>query len=203
MARTGVRDVPPPAPAVRLPTLSEGGSVEIFIEALEMALRAGEVPVGQWKTMLVSSLDQKTSAKIGKALTIENASYEEVLAALKGGVSITFCSAAEDLSSGEKGKVFEKDISTAAAKMTQLLLTVARGSNTMQEMAENIAVARLRDRLVPPLKTYIDTGKRFEMEDFVCGCEEWVRSQPGEVSCFKRPRIGNNTFFRGVATNHS
>jgi len=203
MARAGVRDVPPPTPAVRLPTLSEGGSVEIFIEALETALKAGAVPMNQWKRHLVSNISQTTLAKVGKVLLIEDATYDEVVAVLREGVSITFCSAAEDLSSGEKGKVFETDIRTAAAKMTQLLLTVARRSNDMKEMAEKIAVARLRDHLVPPLKMYVDTGRRFEMENFVCGCEEWVRSQPGEVSCFKKPRISNNTSFRGAGTNYS
>jgi len=121
--------------------VSEGGAVEIFIEALETALRAGEVPKSQWKRLLVSSIDQTTSAKIGKALIVEDATYDEVLAVLRGGTSITFCSAAEDLSSGEKGKVFETNIRTAAAKMIQLLMTVAKGSTTMKEMAEKIAVA--------------------------------------------------------------
>jgi len=58
----------------------------------------------------------------------------------------------------------------------------------MREMAQKITVARLRDHLVPSLKTYIDTGKRFEYEDFVRGCEEWVRSQPGDASCFRKTR---------------
>jgi len=196
MARTEVRDIPPPAPAVTLPTLSEGGEVETFITALETALRIGEIPRNQWKRRLVSNIPATTLVKIDRSLTVEDATYDEVIGALRGGNSITFCSAAEDLSSGEKGKVFDVDIRTAASKMIQLIMTVAKGSTTMMEMAQRIAVARLRDHLVPPLKTYVDTGKRFQFEDFVCGCEEWVRSQPGEVSCFKKTRASGNTPFR-------
>jgi len=144
----------------------------------------------------VSNLPVTTLVRVDSTLTIEGASYEEVVEALRGGSAITFCSAAEDLSSGEKGKAFETDIRSAASRLIHLHMKVAKEADTMREMAQILTVVRLRDNLVPALKTYIDTGKRFEFNDFVAACEEWVRSQPGEVSCFKKPRPSFNTSVR-------
>jgi len=101
MARTEVRDEPPPAPAVTLPCLKEGGEVEEFLTAFETALKVGEVPREHWKRRLVSNLPVPTLVRINGSLTMEDASYAEVVDALRGGSSVTFCSAAEDMSTGE------------------------------------------------------------------------------------------------------
>jgi len=132
---------------------------------------------------------------------VDGAGYDEIVEALKGGSAITFCSAAEDLSSGEKGKAFDKDIRTAGSRFMHLHMTVAKEACTMREMAQILTVVRLRDNLVPELKTYINTGKRFVYNDFLAACEEWVRSQPGDVSCFKKQRPSGYTPVRGLGNS--
>jgi len=198
MTRTEVRDAPRPTPSVVLPRLKEGGDVEAFMTALETSLTVAEVPRDEWKTRLISSLPVETIVRINSTLTVEGAGYDEIAEALRGSSAITFCSAAEDLSSGEKGKAFDKDIRSAASRFLHLHMTVAKEACSMREMAQILTVVRLRDNLVPELKTYIDTGKRFLYNDFVAACEEWVRSQPGDVSCFKKQRPHNHTHVRGL-----
>jgi len=123
--------------------------------------------------------------------------------ALRGSSEISSCSAAEDWSTGEKGTVFKKDVRTACSRLVHLHRTVTRDADTAQEMAEATVVARARDHLVPELKAYIDMGKRFGYKDFVLACEEWVRSQPGDVSCFKQQRAQTQTPVRGLGNSHS
>jgi len=202
MARTEVREPPKPTPQVTLPRLKEGGDVESFLTALEMTLTIAETPKEEWKHKLISSLPVESIARITSTVTIEGADYEELAEALRGSSAITFCSAAEDLSSGEKGKIFTKEIRAAASRMVHLHKTVAKEAYSVQEMAKILTVVRLRDNLVPELKTYIDTGKRFQFNDFVAACEEWVRSQPGEVSCFKKQRSQNQAPVRGLGNSH-
>jgi len=120
MARTQVKDTPRPTPIVTLPKLKEGGDVIAFITAFETALRVAEVHKDDWKTRLVSSLPVETLVKIDSTLTVEGADYSDIIDALKGGSTVTFCSAAEDLSTAEKGKAFDVDVRATANRFIHL-----------------------------------------------------------------------------------
>jgi len=60
-------------------------------------------------------------------------------------------------------------------------------------MAECLAVALTRDQLVPPLRAYVDTIRRFKMREYVETCEEWETSQPRGTSYFKKYRASSVT----------
>jgi len=190
-----------PNSRIRLPTMKEGEEMEKFISVFETALKLKEVPRGLWKDELVSHLHLEVLSEIDETLQRGGATYEEIVYALKGGNSVTFCGAAEDLCSGERGTVFELEARPALRRMKHLYKTVAGDACSVDEMAEALAVARMRDHVVPALKTCIDTGKRFGYKDFGDCCEEWVKSQPKGTSCFKKPRLSFTTPARGVGVN--
>jgi len=58
-------------------------------------------------------------------MVVETASYDDLVGAVRGGNSVTFCSAAEDLSSGEKGKIFETGVRSTASRLVHLQMAVA------------------------------------------------------------------------------
>jgi len=187
-----------PNPRIRLPTIKEEDELEKFVSVFETALKLKEVSRGLLKDELVSHLHYEVLSDIDETLQM---SYDEIVFAQKGGNSVTFCGAAEDLCLGERGTVFELEARPALKRMKHLYKTVAGDACSVDEMAEALAVARMRDHVVPALKTCIDTGKRFGYKDFGDCCKEWAKSQPKGTSCFKKPRLSFTAPARGVVVN--
>jgi len=65
---------------------------------------------------------------------------------------------------------------------------VTSDADTKEETIECVAVALMRDRLVPSLKSYVDITRRYKLGEFVSTCEEWERSQPRGTPCFRKSR---------------
>jgi len=89
---------------------------------------------------------------------------------------------------GERGRLWEMDIRPCAAKMRQLIRTVASEAESKDEMAKCVTVALMREHLVPDLKQYVETTRRFKYRDFFETCEEWERSQPRGTLCLRRTK---------------
>jgi len=189
-------------PPLGLPKLKEGGDVESFITAFETSLTINDTPRDTWKSILVSCLPVEAIARINSRLDVTATDYDELTAALRGSNAVTFCSIAEDISTGEKGNIYKKDVRAAANRMTSLIEMAAKEALTIKQMAKTLSVVRLRDHLVPELKLYIDMGRRYEYWDFIAACEEWIRSQPGEVTCFKQQRSPSQAQGRGMGSSN-
>jgi len=91
---------------------------------------------------------------------------------------------------GERGRLWELELRPSVAKMRQLIKKVACEANSKDEIADCVAVALTRDRLVPLLKAYVDTARRLKVGEFIETCEEWERSQPRGAPCFRKNRSG-------------
>jgi len=178
----------PPTPPVNLPRMREVDELEEFVSVFETALKVNEVPRGLWKAKLISHLPLKALVKIDGTLQVEGSSSYDVVGALRGSNTMSFCNAAEDLCSGERGRVFELEVRPRLSRLKHLVKVVAGEAESVDQMAEAIAVALARDRLVPALKTYVDTGRRFGYREFVETCEKWERSKPQGTPCFRRNR---------------
>jgi len=200
--RTTATPETPKLVQVTLPRLKEGGEVETFVTAFETALGIAGIPREDWKTRLISSIPMEAIVRISSTIEVEDVDYDGLKSALRGSNEVSFCSAAEDWSTGEKGNVFKKDIRTACSRLVHLHRNVTRDADTAQGMSEATAVARAREHLVPELKAYIDMSQRFAYKDFVIACEEWVRSQPGDVSCFRQQRAHQQSSVRGQGNGY-
>jgi len=187
-SRPQVPDPTPPARSIVLPRMGEGDEIETFITGFETALKLGEVPRGLWKRELATHIPMTTLAKVNDTVNEDGSTYEDVIGALRGSTSLSFGSAAEDLCTGEQGRVYEMDIRPSLSRLKHLLKAVAGDVYSIDEMAEAIAVALARDHLVPALKTVIDTGMRFKYKEFIDSCEQWEKSQPRGTLCYRKPR---------------
>jgi len=173
---------------VELPRMKEGEELEDFIPIFEASLRMYNIPEDTWKPRLTSHLPLKSLVKIEDTLQREGATYDDVVEALRGCTSMSFCSAAEDMCTGERGKIWDMEVRTSLNKLRNLVKTVAIEADSKEEMAECIAVALSRDHLAPSLKQYVDTTRRFKYRDYIETCEEWERSQPRGTSCYRKGR---------------
>jgi len=126
--------------------------------------------------------------KIRTQVDDQDSTYDELVGALSNSSTLTFSAAAEDLCTGERGRVWELEGRKAVAKTKALLGQVTREADTKPDMIECITVALVRDHLVPGLKSYVDSARRFGYEEFISSCEEWERVQPYQTSWFKKTR---------------
>jgi len=196
-------DTSRPTSVVTLPKLKEGGETETFLTAFETALTIAHVPPVEWKTRLISSVPMEAIVRISDTTALATIDYDGLKAALRGSNQTSFCKAAEEWSTGEKGSVFKKDVRAACGRLVHLHKTLTREAANFQQLSEATVVARVRDQLVPELKSHIDLSRRFEYKEFILACEEWARSQPGEVNCFKQQPPPNQTHVKGTGSSHS
>jgi len=162
--------------------------MEAFIPIFEVSLRMNEVPQGEWKKKLTSHVPVGSLVLIEGILGTVDSSYQEVVDGLMGGSTLTFCSAAEDMCSGERGRLGVLDVRTSMTKLKQLVRRVTSDADTREETVECVSVALMRDHLVPQLKSYVDMSRRFKVGEFIAACEEWECSQPRGTQCFRRSR---------------
>jgi len=135
-----------------LPRMRDSNELEEFISVFETALKVNEVLRGLWKQKLLTHLPRKALVRMEDTLQTEGSSYKDTVGALRGSTAMSFCSAAEDLCSGERGRVYEMKVCPSLARLKHLVKTVAGEAESMEEMAESFAVALARDHFVPSLK---------------------------------------------------
>jgi len=87
--------------------MKETDELEEFIPIFEASLKVNNVPASLWKQKLLTHLPLKSLVKVEDALQDEGSSYDDMVSALRGCVALSFCSAAEDMCSGERGKIWE------------------------------------------------------------------------------------------------
>jgi len=171
--------------------MKDAEEIEKFIPIFETSLRINKIPQPLWKQQLLTHLPLDTLVKIEDVLQADDSTYEEAVGALRGTTALSFCSAAEDMCSGDRGLIWDMDIRHGSAKMLRLIETVAGEAENKREMAQSFAVALIRDHLNPQLKNYMDTSRRFGFKEFLETCEEWERSQPRGTSCYKKTRVSS------------
>jgi len=154
----------------------------------ELALKLNRVSPDEWKTALVSHIPIESLMKIKSQVDDDDITYDELVSALGNSSTLTFSAAAEDQCTGERGRVWELDGRKAAARIQSLLSQVTKSADTKPDMIECLTVALVRDHLVPGLKGYVDSSRRFELEEFLSTCEEWERVQPSQTSWFRKIR---------------
>jgi len=182
-----------PRSAINLPKMHETEEVTEFLPKFELALRLNKVPVDQRKVALISHVPIESLIKCKTQVDIEECSYEELIGALSNSSTLTFSAAAEELCTGERGRVWEMEGRKAGARVKALLGQITRDADDKEEIIECISVALLRDKLVTPLKAYVDSSRRFEYPEFMNTCEEWEKGQLTQTCWFKKNRanVGN------------
>jgi len=180
--------VPAPLPVVVLPRMSESEEITEFLPKFELALELNKVHEEQWRPSLTSHVPIDSLVRVKSQIDGGGITYDDLVGALSSSSTLTFSAAAEDLCTGERGKLWELSGRKATARIRTLLSHVAKDADTKQDMIDCITVALVRDRLVPTLKGYVDTSRRFNLEDFLSTCEEWEKGQPTQTSWFRKTK---------------
>ena len=163
----------------KLPVMSKGEEVEIFLELFESALLAGNVPEDKWVQKLHAALDTATKMTIRETITTPDITYAEIKRALVGKTHLTFASASESLVPLDNGAITKLPVRQAVQKMARLLDKISTEATSIQEMCMYTAVAILRVALSKEAKQYIYVKGSCDSNSFCCSLEEWQRTNPG------------------------
>ena len=165
--------------STKLPVMSKGEDIELFLELFESALVAGGVPENKWVPKLHSAIDTETKLTIKETITTPGVAYEEIKRALVGQTHLTFVAASESLVTLDQGAIIKLPIRQAVQKVARLFEKVTNEATSMRDMCLYSAVAVLRVALARDCKQYIDVKGSCESNSFCCSLEEWQRTNPG------------------------
>ena len=170
----------------KIPDMKEGEDVETYVAMFEAALTANGIEEEQWLAHLHAHLNTKTKIRIQAAIQNPDAVYQDIKDALLGCGAMNFSTVAETLLTGDRGKVFTLDHRQCKDKLKRIAERVMTGAKTIREAAQMVAVAIVRQNLVPELKTYVDLKGEFESEPFSRTLDQWETTQPIGTTCFKK-----------------
>ena len=123
----------------------------MFVTMFEAAHMSNDIPQAQCKGKLHYHITLKAKVKIQFTIQDYDSTYEDIKEALKGCRDMTFCSAAEYMFSGEKGRLFNLDHRQCDNKLARLIAKVTKSAETTQDCVDCMTVALLRYNLVSSL----------------------------------------------------
>ena len=89
---------------VKLPRMTEGEDVEIFIELFEAALLDNDIDDGKWKGKLHTALDTASKLNVRDLITDRGATYDQIKQALVGCGMLTFSASSESIMTADRGQ---------------------------------------------------------------------------------------------------
>ena len=170
----------------KIPDMKDGEDIETYVAMFEAALTANGIEEDHWLAHLHAHLNTKTKIRIQASIQNPDATYNDIKDALLGCGAMNFCTAAETLLTGDRGKVFTLDHRQCKEKLRRIAERVMTGAKTIREAAQMVAAAIVRQNLVPDLKTYVDLKGEFESEPFSRTLDQWEATQPVGTTCFKK-----------------
>ena len=177
----------------KLPEMKQDEDIDTYIAMFEAALTASNTPLDQWKAKLHSHLNTRTKLRIHSTIQNPDATYDDIKEALLGCGTMTFSAAAETLLTGDRGKAYTLEHRQCKEKLVRITEKVMTVATTVREAAQCVAVALMRQNLVPSLKTYIDLKGDFESEAFSRTLDEWEATQPVGTASFKKMYVPSST----------
>ena len=163
----------------KLPTMSKGEEVDLFIELFESALVVEKVPKEKWLGKLHSALNSETKALVKDTITRVGVTYEEVKDTLLGQTLLSFVAVSEALDSLENQRVDKLPGRQALLKIAKLLKRVAKDAKTEEEIYSYITVAMAIWSLNPEFKQYLDLRGKLDLDSVSNMIGEWETSNPG------------------------
>ena len=170
----------------KLPNMSEGEDIEVFLDLFEVAMTDNNIPEAKWRGKMHASLDTETKLKVRDLIRDPAVTYQELKDSLIGCGALTFSNASETLMNADRGKILSLPLRQAIHKWHRLLEKMSCEATTISEMCMYIAVAIARYNANPDLKKYQDTKGDFSKDIFCCTADEWQANQPSGTKWSKR-----------------
>jgi len=163
----------------KLPTMSKGEDVELFIEVFETALTVGGVPEDKWTAKLHAALDTETKLSVKETITITDSTYEDIKQALIRQGHLTFTAASEALMTLDEGKLTKLSMRQSIQRLARLLEKATAEATSIRETCLYGDVAIARYFLQPDIKQYVDVKGYFDNDGFCRAIEEWKKTHSG------------------------
>ena len=170
----------------KLPRMTEGEDVEVFLDMFEAALVDNNIPENKWRGKVHASLDTATKLKVRDLMKDPTVTYQDLKDALIGCGALTFSNASETLMTADRNKLLSLPLRQAIHKWHRLLEKMSSEATTISESCMCTAVAIARYHLDPDLKRYIDVKGEFSKEKFCQTADEWQANQPPGTKWSKR-----------------
>ena len=162
----------------KLPKMSEGEDVEVFLDLFEAAMVDNHILEDKWRGKMHASLDTETKLKVRDLIRDPAVTYQELKDALIGCRALTFSNASETLMNADRGKLLSLPLRQAIHKWHRLLEKMSSEAGTRSESCMYIAVAIARYNSNPDLKRYLDMKGEFSKDRFCRTADEWQANQP-------------------------
>ena len=175
----------------KLPTMTKGEDIEVFIELFETAMRVGGVPEDKWTSKLHAALDTDTKLTVKDVMTNADSTYEEIKQALVGQGHLTFTAASEALMTLDDGNITELPMRQAIQKLARFYEKATAEATSIRETCLYSAVATARFFLQPDVKQYVDVKGTFDNDGFCRSIEEWQRTHPLRKTDLGTRRLGH------------
>ena len=186
---------------VKLPKMTEGEDVEIFIELFEAAMTDGNIPQDKWKSRLHAALDTTSKLKVRDIITDYDSTYDQVKNTLIGCGTLTFGASSEAIMTANRGQTLDLPIRQAIDKTARLVEKIVAEATTIKEACQYVAIAINRHSLTPQLKQYVDLKGAFSKDEFCRTVEEWQSTQPQGTKWSRRSTPYDKPFTRTGTTN--
>ena len=158
--------------------MRESDDLKLFIQQLEAALVASEIPRHKWKHYVHSQLTLESKQKVIHLLQDVASSYDDIKAALMGCSAMSFAATAEAIFCpiGGDGEIPKpRELADRIRRWADKLFQEAE---TVEEAAEKVSVAYIRSKLISEVKNYVDLTEAKTMPRYLMKIEEWERSNP-------------------------
>ena len=172
--------------STKLPKMTEGEDVEVFLDMFEAALIDNGVPENKWRGKVHAALDTTTKLKVRDLIKDPRGTYQDLKDALIGCGALSFSNASETVMTADRNKLLALPLRQAVHKWHRLLERMSTNATTISESCMCTAIAMARYHMDPDLKRYVDVKGEFSKERFCQTADEWQATQPPSSKWSKR-----------------
>ena len=186
----------------KLPKMTVGEDVEVFIDLFEAAMEDNNVPPAKWRAKLHAALDSEMKMKIRDLMRDTTVTYQDIKDGLIGCGELTFSNASETLMSADRGKILGLPIRQAIHKLHRILEKMSGEAETISEACMYVAVAIVRYYSNPDLKKYLDVRNDFAKDRFCRLVDEWQANQPQRIKWSKKQEHPSTQYEKAFSKTH-
>jgi len=167
--------------------LTDEGNLEGFVQLFEAQLSMAEVPIEDWKAILVGQLDTTPRLKVAGLVADADSSYDDIVRALRKSDGETSMSAAQRYFSAEPDLSKFDDAQKCMGVISQWSQKITENCRTRDEVLAAMDRARMRSWLAAPLRAYVDSKVVTSTAQMLATISEWKANTYDELSVFPRP----------------
>jgi len=161
--------------------------LEGYMTVFEAQLAMEEVPIEEWKALLIGQLDATHRLRVAELVADANSTYADIVSALRVSGGDTGLSAAQRYFRTEPDLSRFQDVQKGLSVLSQWSAKIAEGAQTVKEALGAMDRARMRAYLNPQLREFLDGKDVSSSAQMVARVEEWRANTFDRVNVFGNP----------------